>query len=143
MVVVCTPDIFQSIMMDSLGNLDYVLIYINDILLLQRHGKTEEDHLKKMKVVLKQLNKIGFRANLRKSFFMQQEVEYLGFLLTSDGIRPQPKKIEAMTQIKPSTNSKQLRQFLGMVNFYQDVWPRRSHILAPLTKLSSKTGKLN
>ena len=85
-----------------------------------------------METVLKRLNDIGFRANLRKSFFMQQEVEYLGFLLTSDGIKPQPKKIEAMTRIKPPTNSKQLKQFLGMVNFYQDVWPRRSHVLAPL-----------
>ena len=110
---------------------------------MQRHGKTEEDHLKKMETVLKRLNDIGFRANLRKSFFMQQEVEYLGFLLTSDGIKPQPKKIEAMTRIKPPTNSKQLKRFLGMVNFYQDIWPRRSHVLAPLAKLSSKTGKLN
>ena len=40
------PDIFQSIMMDLMGNLDYVLVYIDDISLLQRHGKTEEDHLK-------------------------------------------------------------------------------------------------
>ena len=104
--------------MDLLGDLDYVLVYINDILLLQHHGKSEEDHLKKMEVVLKRLNDIGFRANLRKSFFMQQEVEYLGFLLTTEGIRPQPKKIEAMTRIKPPTNSKQLKRFLGMVNFY-------------------------
>ena len=104
MGIACAPDIFQSIMMDLLGDLDYVLVYIDDILLLQRHGKTEEDHLKKMEVVLKRLNDIGFRANLRRSFFMQKEVDYLGFLLTSDGIKPQPKKIEAMTRIKPPTN---------------------------------------
>ena len=57
-------------MIDLLGNLDYVLVYIDDILLLQRPGKTEEDHLKKIEEVLKQLEEIGFRANLRKSFFM-------------------------------------------------------------------------
>ena len=66
MGIASAPDIFQSIMMDLLGNLDYVLVYINDILLLQHHGKTEEDHLKKMETVLKRLNDIGFRANLRK-----------------------------------------------------------------------------
>ena len=109
MGIACAPDIFQSIMMDLLGDLDYVLVYIDDILLLQRHGEIEEDHLKKMETVLKRLNDIGFRANLRKSFFMQQEVEYLGFLLTSDGIKPQPKKIEAMAGIKPPTNLKQLK----------------------------------
>ena len=74
---------------------------------------------------------------------MQTEVEYLGFLLTTDGIKPQPKKIEAMTRIKTPTNSKQLKQFIGMVNFYRDVWPKQSHILAPLNKLSSKTGKIH
>ena len=74
-------------MMDLLGDLDYVLVYIDDILLLQLHGEKEEDHLKKMETVLKRLNDIGFRANLRKSFFMQQEVEYLRFLHTSDGIK--------------------------------------------------------
>ena len=141
MGITCTPDIFQSIMMNLLGVLDYVLVYIDDILLLQRYGETKEDHLKKMEVVLKWLNDIGFRANLRKSFCMQQEVEYLRFLLTADGIRSQPKKIEAMTRIKPPTNSKQLKRFLGMVNFYRGVWPRRSHILEPLAKLSSTTGK--
>ena len=96
-----------------------------------------------MKVVLKRLNDIGFRANLRKLFFMQKEVECLGFLLTTDGLKPQPKKVEAMNRIKPPTNSKQLKRFLGMINFYQDMWPKRSHILALLCKLSSTTGKLN
>ena len=57
-------------MMELLGDLDYVLVYIDDVLLLQRHGKTEEDQLKKMEVVLKRLNDIGFRANLREVFFL-------------------------------------------------------------------------
>ena len=103
--------------MDLLGNLDYVLVYIDNVLQLQCRGESKEDHLRKMEVVLKRLNDIGFRANLRKSFFMQQEIEYLGSLFTSEGIKPQPKKIEAMTRIKPPTNSKQLNQFLGMINF--------------------------
>ena len=51
MGIASAPDIFQSIMMDLLSNLDYVLVYIDDIILLQRH-KIEEDHLKKMEVVL-------------------------------------------------------------------------------------------
>ena len=47
-------------MSDLLGDLDYVLVYQDDILLLQRQGKTEDDHLKKMVTVLKRLNDIGF-----------------------------------------------------------------------------------
>ena len=91
-------------------------------------------------MVLSRLEKKGFQANLRKTFFMQRELEYLGYLLTDEGVKPQEKKVEAMRRIKTPSNSKQLKRFLGMVNFYRDVWPNRSHILAPLSKLSSKTG---
>ena len=143
MSIACGPDVFQSIIMYLLGDLDYVLVYIDDSLLLQRHSKSEEDHLQKMEVVLKRHNNVGFRANLLMSFFMQKEMEYLGFLLTIDRLKLQPKKIEALNRIKPPTNLKQLKRFLRMVNFYQDLWPKRSHILAPLCKLLSTTGKLN
>ena len=64
---------------------------------------------------------------------MQKEVEYLGYLLTNEGVKPQPKKVEAMKRIKPPKNAKQLKRFLGMINFYRDVWGKRSHILAPLS----------
>ena len=67
---------------------------------------------------------------------MQEEVEYLGFLLTKDGVQPQPKKVEALRRMKPPTNRRELKMFLGMINFYRDMWPRRSHILAPLNKLA-------
>ena len=77
---------------------------------------------------------------------MQKELKYLGYLLTNKRAKqqkPQEKKVEAMRRIKTHTNLKQLKQFLGMVNFYRDVWKNRSHILAPLSKLSSRAGKLN
>ena len=94
-------------------DLDYVLVYIDDILILQREDETEDDHLNKIETVLSRLENKGFRANLRKSFFMQKELEYLGYLLTDKGLKPQPKKVEAMKRIKPPKNSKQLKQFLG------------------------------
>ena len=87
---------------------------------------------------LKILNDIGFRENLCKSFFMQQEVEHLEFLLTSDGVKPHQKKVEAKKRIKSFTNLKQLKQFLGIINFYQNIWKRILNILVPLCKLSSK-----
>jgi putative transposase len=135
------PDIFQSVMTEMFCNLDYVLVYIDDILILQQEDKTENDHLKMITTVLQRLEDKGFRANLRKSFFMQKEIEYLGYLLTDKGLKPQVKKVEAMKRIKPPTNSKQLKRFLGMINFYQDIRKKRSYILAPLSKLSNAKGK--
>ena len=69
MGIASAPDIFQLIMMDLLGDLDYVLVYINDILILQREGKREDDHLQKVATVLERLETKGFKANLQKSFF--------------------------------------------------------------------------
>ena len=87
--------------------------------------------MKKIEEVLQRLQDASFRANLRKSFFMQKNVEYLGYQLTSDGLKPQPKKIEAMDQMKPSTNVKQLKRFIGMVNFYRDVFKKEKSYPCP------------
>ena len=141
MGIACAPDIFQSIMMDMLGDLNFVLVYIDDILIVQKVGESEADHMKQIKPVLKCLEAKGFWANLRKSFFMQKEVEYLEYLLITGGLKPQPTKIKAMYCIIRQKNSKQLQIFLGMMNFYRDLFLKRSHFLAPLNKLASKKGK--
>ena len=107
MGVACAPSMFQSIMTETLRGLD-VLVYIDDILVIQRVNESTEDHLQKVEQVLQRLQDAGFKANLRKSFFMQKSVEYLGYQLTSEGIGPQPKKIEAMDRILPPTSGKQL-----------------------------------
>ena len=73
---------------------------------------------------------------------MQKEVEYLRYLLTTGGLKRQPTKIEAMyPSIMCPKNSKQLKIFFGMVNFYQDMFPKHSHFLVPLNKLAPKKGK--
>ena len=96
MGLACGPDMFQEVMTNIFIDLDYVLVYLDDVLIIQRQNETEEDHLMKIEAVLKRLNDRGFRANLKKSFFMQTEIEYLGYLLTSEGIKPQSKKVEAI-----------------------------------------------
>ena len=113
------PDIFQNIMTNLFHDLDYVLVNLDDILVIQREGESEEDHLNKIDKVLTRLEKMDFRANLRKSFFMQQEIEYLGYSLTTEGVKPQKKKVEAMKRIKRPPTPKQLRTFLGLVTFPQ------------------------
>jgi hypothetical protein len=140
MGVACAPSMFQSIMTETLRGLD-VLVYIDDILVIQRVNESTEDHLQKVEQVLQRLQDAGFKANLRKSFFMQKSVEYLGYQLTSEGIGPQPKKIEAMDRILPPTSGKQLRRFLGMINFYRDLFRGRSHILSPLNELAAASTK--
>ena len=59
------PDIFQSIMTGLFHDLDYVLVYLGYILIIQKEGETEDDHLQKVEEVLKRLEDKGLRASLR------------------------------------------------------------------------------
>ena len=65
-------------------------------------------------------------------------MEYLGYLVTREGIKPQAKKVQAIHNMGTPRTRKELRSFLGLINYYRDMALRRSHILAPLPKLTSK-----
>jgi hypothetical protein len=132
-----SPDIFQAVMMDVLGNLAYVCTYIDDILITSLGSY--KDHLEKLQEVLRWLETTGFKANVRKwCFFAKTQLDYLEYFLTRDGIQPQPKKVEAILCLSPPSTKRQLRHFLGMINYYRDMWKRRSHYSAPVTGLMSK-----
>ncbi len=75
------------------------------------------------------------KVNAAKLTFCALEIEYLGYVLIRDGIKPQSNKVQAILAIKLPTGVKQLRHFLGMVQYYHDLWARRSNMLAPLTSL--------
>jgi putative transposase len=131
-----SPDIFQAVINDLLGDLDFAQVYLDDILITS--NGSFQDHLQKLDIVFKRLENANFRANLLKCFFAQEELEYLGYWLTRRGLQPQPKKVEAILRLTPpKTSKRQLRHFLGMVNFYRDMWRMRSHLLAPLSALVS------
>jgi hypothetical protein len=131
-----SPDIFQEIMSNMMSDLEYTSTYLDDILIVS--NGTFEEHLKQVKEVLTRLEKANFRANIHKCYWGEQSIEYLGYQISRKGIQPQPKKVEAIQKLKAPTNVRQLRHFLGMVNYYWDMWKRRSHILAPLNKLTGK-----
>ncbi len=73
--------------------------------------------------------------------FCTLEIEYLGFILTRDGIKPQSNTVQAILAIQLPTNVKQLSHFLGMVQYYRDLWARWSEMLAPLTSLVRESGQ--
>ncbi len=73
--------------------------------------------------------------------FCTLEIEYLGYILTREGIKPQSNKVQAILAIQPPKNVKELIHFLGMVQYYRDLWARRSKMLAPLTSLVGECGQ--
>ncbi len=65
----------------------------------------------------------------------------MGCVLIKDGIKPQSNKVQAILTIQPPKGVKQLRHFLGMVQYYRDLWARRSDMFAPLTTLVRECGQ--
>ena len=132
-----SPDIFQEKMSDLMAGLEFVRVYLDDILAITKG--TFDDHLEKLEQLLNRVSAAGLKVNGKKSFFARSELEYLGYFITKEGIRPVEKKVEAIMNLAPPTTKKQLRRFIGLVNFYRDMWQHRSTLLAPLTKLTSKS----
>ena len=137
MGVKCSPDIFQERMSDLFQGMEFVRAYLDDLLLLTKGDWS--DHVVKLDQVLQRLGEAGLKVNCEKSFFGRTETEYLGFWITRHNIRPQTKKVEAINNMKVPTTKRQLRRFIGMLNYYRDMWPRRADLLAPLSRLTSKT----
>ena len=130
-----SPDIFQEKMSQLVQDLEYVRAYIDDLLIITKGDWY--DHLSKTDKVLQRLHKAGLKVNAKKSFFGRPELEYLGYWITRKGIQPVAKKVQAIQNLQPPKTKKQLRSFIGMVNYYRDMWAKRSEILAPLSALTS------
>jgi hypothetical protein len=82
-----SADIFQAKMMNLMESLEYVRAYIDNLLVITRGAL--EDHLDKLREVLRRLRNAGLKINAAKSFFCTHEIEYLGYILARGGIKPQ------------------------------------------------------
>ena len=134
-----SPNIFQEYMGELLGDLEHVRAYIDDLLIISKG--TYEDHLEKLEEVFKRLQDAWVKVNAVKSAFGKTELEYLGYWVTREGVQPMPKKVEAIHNIATPKTRRQLRSFIGLINYYRDMWVHRSDLLAPLSKLTSSTTK--
>jgi hypothetical protein len=84
-------------MMELMEDLEYEQVYLDNLLCISRSSL--EDHLKKLKEVLRRLCNAGLKVNVKKSTFCALKIEYLGYILTRDGIKPQSNKMQAILTI--------------------------------------------
>ncbi len=99
-----SANIFQAQMMDLMASLEYVRVYIDDYLLIITWG-TQDEYLLKIETVLTWLCDTGLKVNAAKSSFFTHEIEYLAYILTREGIKPQPKKVQVILALNPPNNT--------------------------------------
>ncbi|KAL4324432.1 hypothetical protein GQ457_11G024800 [Hibiscus cannabinus] len=113
----------------------FVIVFIDDILV---YSKSEDEHEEHLRIVLQTLRKNQFYAKFSKCEFWLNEVVSLGHIVSAEGIRVDPKKIEAIMDWKQPKNVSEVRSFLGLAGYYRRFVEGFSIIAAPLTKILRK-----
>ena len=111
------------------------MVFIDDILVYSKDANEHEQHLK---IVLQTLREKKLYAKLNKCDFWLKEVSFLGQIVSSEGIRVDPTKIEAIVNWKPPRNVTEVRSFLGLAGYYRGFMRGFSIIASLLTKLLRK-----
>jgi hypothetical protein len=99
-----SPNIFQEKMSNLMATLKFIQTYLHDLLIVTKGSL--EDHLEKLSLVLTRLQDTGLKIIADKTEFCVLETEYLGSILTRDGIKPQPNKVQVMLALAPPRNVK-------------------------------------
>ena len=134
-----SSDVFQERMSSLFQDLTHVFVYVDDIIIIG--SGSYEEHLKDVSLVIDRLIEMGMQVNPLKTSWAMEEVDYLGFRITRDGIRPQTKKVEAILRISSPKNQYEVRKFVGLVNFYKKFYKERSATLGPITVLTGNKVK--
>ena len=131
------PSTFQRFMNDIFSDLldVHVIIYLDDILI---YSDNPVDHRKHVHEVLHHLHANGLYAHLDKCRFSSDTIEYLGFILTKDGLKMDPSKVQTVQDWPKPWKVKDIQSFLGFTNFYQRFILDYSDIVIPLTWLTRK-----
>ncbi|WVZ90253.1 hypothetical protein U9M48_036569 [Paspalum notatum var. saurae] len=113
----------------------FVVVYFDDILIYSRSEDEHFDHIRKVLEVLKQ-NELY--VNLKKCVFLQKQLLFLGFIITSEGIRVDDSKVAAIRDWPTPNNISEVRSFYGLATFYRRFVKNFSTIMAPITECLKK-----
>ena len=129
------PATFQRFMDAVLAGLKWrcVLVYLDDIIIFT---KDVETHIQIIQDVLSRLKKHGLHLRADKCYFFKKEISYLGHVVSSEGIRPDPKKVAAISDWPIPTTVKELQSFLGLLGYYRKFIKGYARLTAPLSKLT-------
>ena len=112
------PATFQRMMDTALRGLinNHCFVYLDDIIIF---GQTIEQHNKNLAIILQRLRELGLKIQPDKCEFLKPELEYLGLIVTAKGVKPNPKKIDAVKNFKIPKNPTDVKSFLGLSGYYR------------------------
>ena len=105
----------QRLLEVTLKGIDNCFLYIHDILLF---SKSKEEHIKTLEEMFKQLSANKMPLSLEKCEFIKENVEYLGYEVTASGIKPLPKKLQALYNFQAPKSQKEMLHFVGAINYF-------------------------
>ena len=132
------PAYFQLLMNKVLEGLSFAMTYLDDIIIFSDNGL---DHLEHLKIVFHRLKEAGLKMEHSKCDFFKSEIHYLGHLISADGIRLLPNKLDSIKHMPVPKDTKEIKQFLGLTGYYRKFVPRFTDISRPLTTLTKKDQK--
>ena len=129
---------FQRFMDGLFKKSDFVFNYIDDLLIF---SKNTDEHMKHLEEVFKILHENNLKISVDKCEFFRNNLNFLGFNISNNGLKPTFEKSEAINKFPPPSTMKDLRRFLGMMNFYRNHIPNFAKIAVPLTELTKGNHK--
>ena len=132
------PAYFQLLMNKVLDGLDFAMTYLDDIIIF---SSNELEHLEHLEEVFGRLRKADLKMKCSKCDFFKSKIHYLGHLISAEGIRPLPNKLDCIRNMPVPKDAKEIKQFLGLMGYYRKFVPRFADISRPLTTLTKKDTK--
>ena len=129
------PAIFQRFLSGQLKDVEMIAVNQDDVLI---SGRNTTHHIKNLKEVLDKFRELGITLNLKKCKFFQTKVEYVGFIISKDGVSTNPEKIKPILEAPDPKNITELRSFLGAINYYGNFITDMAVLTAPLNMLLGK-----
>ena len=132
------PATFQRLMDLVLAGLQWTdcLVYIDDVIVL---GRTFDEHLRNLRTVFERLRESGLRLKPSKCFFFQHKVQYLGHVISREGVATDPSKTEKVAAWPVPTSKREVQQFLGLASYYRRFVEDFARVARPLHRLTERT----
>ena len=114
------------------------MIFVDDILLV---SKTFDEHVRNLRTIFHKFRQANMSLNLDKCELIKPSIQFLGHIISSSGIQPDPTKITSITNFPIPRNHKGLRAFLGLTGYYRRFTPLYAERTQPLLELTKKGRK--